>query len=311
LAERIGSVLGRPYEAAKSAYQEDKVAELWIDWVKRQEEGNARVAAVATPAVLRSASDTLAVVVTHYERPSLIFRTLESLALQTDLAFELILVDDGSTSEAALQALDEIGRRTWPFRLKALRRENGYLGAARNTGIRATDARRLIFIDDDNIAFPSLIATLRQAIENTAADIITCQMLIFRETFGEPDLDLLDQGERWAFTGGPQELGLSLNCFGDATGVYRREVFERVGFFHEWRGIGHEDWHLYARAALAGLSIVSLPVPLYWYRRVPTGMLQSTDRYANNKIIWDVYRSAIPPNLRRFVDLSIRNDLAD
>ena len=95
----------------------------------------------------------------------------------------------------------------------------------------------------------------------------------------------------------------------NATGIYRRGVFERVGAFHERRGVGHEDWHLHARAALAGLTIASLPVSLFWYRRGPTGMLMSTDAFANNRIIWDAYREAVPAGLTRLVDLSIRNDV--
>ena len=54
---------------------------------------------------------------------------------------------------------------------------------------------------------------------------------------------------------------------------------------------------------------MSLPVPLYWYRRTEQGMLSSTDRYENSKIIWDVYKAHIGQNLHDLVDLSIRNTL--
>ncbi len=164
-------------------------------------------------------------------------------------------------------------------------------------------------MDDDNAAFPNLVETLVTAQTRTAADIVTCQMAIFRHPVDAPDPNDLYTAERWGFTGGPPELGLSVNCFGDATGIYQRTVFERIGFFHEQRGVGFEDWHLHARAALEGLSILSLPIPLYWYRRVPTGMLMATDLYTNNKIIWGAYASALPRPLQRLVDLSVRNEL--
>ena len=54
---------------------------------------------------------------------------------------------------------------------------------------------------------------------------------------------------------------------------------------------------------------MSLPVPLYWYRRTEQGMLSSTDRYENSKIIWDIYEAHIGQNLHDLVDLSIRNTL--
>ena len=62
-------------------------------------------------------------------------------------------------------------------------------------------------------------------------------------------------------------------------------------------------------APLPTLQLMSLPVPLYWYRRTAEGMLSSTDRYENNKIIWDVYKAHIGQNLQYLVDLSIRNTL--
>ena len=309
LAARLAGLLGRAFAPARSAYSEAEVGARWLAWVAAV--GSTPAAALATgPAMpfLRS-PERIAVVVTHHERPELVEQTLESLAAQTRTNFDLLLVDDGSRSPEAVAGLAALERRAWPFRLVVLRGPNRYLGAARNAGLRATNAERIVFMDDDNLAFPDLVEQLDDALWRTGADIVTCQMSIFRDPRGEPDAAEAFTAERWGFLGGSLELGLSLNCFGDATGMYRRGVFERVGGFHERRGVGHEDWHLHARAALAGLSIVSLPEPLYWYRRAPTGMLMSTDAYANNRVIWDAYAEALPPGLRRFVDLSVRNDL--
>ena len=309
LARRIREALGRPFAPAKPAYEELTVARRWSEWLERQvgreparrpERARSRVPAAPAPSV--------AVVVTHFERPALLRQTLDSLADQTTPDFDLVLVDDGSESLPARRALDDMEARTWPFRLAVLRRPNAYLGAARNAGVRATSAARVVFMDDDNLAFPTLIETLTGAMTETDADVVTCQMAIFTSPGGAPDLDLLEKGERWTFTGGPAALGLSVNCFGDATGMYRREVFERVGYFHERRGVGYEDWHLHARIALAGLRTVSLPVPLFWYRRLITGMHATTDQYENNKLIWDAYEAVMPPELRRLVGLAVRND---
>ena len=300
LAARIGEVLGRPFAPARPAYAEGDVAARWLGWF-------ASLAPAEAPAPARPEA-RIAVVLTHYERPALLLQMLESLAAQTRTDFDLVLVDDGSGSPAAVAGLQAAEVRVWPFRLTLVRQPNAYLGAARNAGIRATAAERIVFMDDDNLAFPDLVERLDAAMTRTGADIVTCQMAIFRDAAAEPEPADLFAAERWGFPGGPVELGLSVNVFGDATGIYRRDVFERVGFFHERRGIGYEDWHLHARAALAGLSILSLPEPLYWYRRVPSGMLMSTDEFDNNRIIWEAYAEALPASLRRLVDLSVRND---
>ena len=300
LAARIGEILGRPFAPARPAYAKGDVAARWLGWF-----ASLAPAELQVPA---RADARIAVVLTHYERPALLAQALESLAAQTRTDFDLVLVDDGSDSPAAVAGLRAAEGRSWPFRLTVLRQPNAYLGAARNAGIRATAAERIVFIDDDNIAFPDLIERLDAAMTRTEADIVTCQMAIFRDVAAEPEPADLFAAERWGFPGGSVELGLSVNVFGDATGIYRRGVFERVGLFHERRGIGYEDWHLHARAALAGLSILSLPEPLYWYRRVPSGMLMSTDEFDNNRVIWDAYAEALPASLRRLVDLSVRND---
>jgi glycosyltransferase involved in cell wall biosynthesis/GT2 family glycosyltransferase len=320
LAGRICDILSQPFLPATSAYHQEDVARHWLTWIGAQVLHLSHIDAISVAPVTTSSDDhsglraggdagRVAVILTHHERPQLLNQTLRSLALQTDPHFDVILVDDGSRSASALQNLDAIEGDNWPFTLRVLRRKNKYLGAARNAGIQETTADRLIFMDDDNIAFPDLVEVLSRAQQSLDADIVTCQMAIFREPNGEPDLDLLGTGERWCFTGGPTELGLSVNCFGDATGIYKRRVFDKIGLFHEWRDIGHEDWHLHARASLNGLKHVALPLPLYWYRRAAGGMLHTTDQVDNNRIIWDLYREALPARLSRLIDLSIRNDL--
>ena len=304
LAARLAQVVGARFEPARPAHEEAGVAARWLDWFERVAPPPRVAAPLAAPP-----RERVAVVVTHYERPALLEQTLDALAAQTRLDFELVVVDDGSRSPAATAALADAESRRWPFRLRVLRGPNRYLGAARNAGLGATEAERIVFMDDDNLAFPNLVERLDDAMTRTGADIVTCQLAVFRDPVAEPDPGDLLGAERWGFAGGSAELGLSVNCFGDATGIYRRSVFQRVGGFHERRGVGCEDWHLHARAALAGLSIVSLPEPLFWYRRVSTGMLLSTDSHANNRVVWDAYAAALPPALRRFVDLSVRNDL--
>ncbi|WP_129221391.1 glycosyltransferase [Lichenibacterium ramalinae] len=302
LAARIGAVLGQSFAPARPAYAEADVAARWIAWL------DGVAARPAPPPAPVRPGERIAVVLTHHERPALLVQTLESLAAQTRTDFDLVLVDDGSLSPDAIAGLRAVESRAWPFRLDVVRQANGYLGAARNAGIRATRAERIVFMDDDNLAFPDMIERLDAAMSRTGVDILTCQMAIFRDAAAEPEPADLFAAERWGFPGGSVELGLSVNVFGDATGMYRRRVFDSIGFFHERRGVGYEDWHLHARAALAGLSILSLPEPLYWYRRVPSGMLMSTDEFDNNRVVWNAYAEALPASLRRLVDLSVRND---
>jgi glycosyltransferase involved in cell wall biosynthesis len=58
-----------------------------------------------------------------------------------------------------------------------IRQENRYLGAARNASIGHTDTPYIIFLDDDNIPFPNMIAsTIRENISPQLAPILDLLM---------------------------------------------------------------------------------------------------------------------------------------
>ncbi|MBS0320294.1 MAG: glycosyltransferase, partial [Proteobacteria bacterium] len=164
-----------------------------------------------------------------------------------------------------------------------IRQANRYVGAARNAGIRAAGTTFVILLDDDNVAFPDMVRSLRTAIERTQADVVTCGLRHFHDATNAPSAAL--PADDHVFSGGPLLLGAIHNCFGDASGIYRRAVFDRIGAFHERSGVSFEDWHLHLRVVAAGLRLVSLPEPLVWYRIRPASMLRSTRRYDNARVI--------------------------
>jgi hypothetical protein len=56
--------------------------------------------------------------------------------------------------------------------------------------------------------------------------------------------------------------------------LVRRRLLEELGGFTEDFGIGHEDFELFAKAALAGYRVLSVPEPLFWYRIAENSMLR-------------------------------------
>jgi GT2 family glycosyltransferase len=93
---------------------------------------------------------------THGRRDSLL-RVLRALARQTAPAgtFEVVVICDGDVdgSAAACQAL------ALPYSLRVLAQENQGPAAARNRGVAAATAPLIIFLDDDVVPDPALIAT--------------------------------------------------------------------------------------------------------------------------------------------------------
>lgn len=302
LAGKLREVLSAPsWEALRPAYDERDIADRWLSWLAEQ----APKALPAPKLVTKPHPPDTTVVITHFERPRLVEQTLRALAMQSDPLFDVVLVDDGSQSKAALAFLERASRGIAGLSIKVVRQSNKYLGAARNEGIRHAEGSFVIFLDDDNIPFPNMVEVFRRAAYASRADIVSCQMQLFRDPTGEPDLGNLISGERWAFPGGPLALAVIQNCFGDATAIYRRELFERIGGFHEIPGVTHEDWQLHLRAYLEGLSLISLPLPLFWYRLAPDSMTRTTNYSANMRVVASSLYEKVPPHLSKIVDFMI------
>jgi Glycosyl transferase family 2 len=114
------------------------------------------------------ATTRVSVVITTFNRASVLPRAVLSVLDQEGIDLELIVVDDGSTDETA--AL--LSRLEDP-RLVVLRRPNGGLGAARNTGLARASGAWVAFLDDDDVALPGWLAAL-SSMTDPAAGAVFC-----------------------------------------------------------------------------------------------------------------------------------------
>lgn len=92
------------------------------------------------------APPVVSVIITTYNRATLLSRAVESVLNQAHKDFELIVVDDASTdnTRTVVNHFDD-------ERLKYVRHDkNRHLSAARNTGIKRADGRYVAFLDDDD-----------------------------------------------------------------------------------------------------------------------------------------------------------------
>jgi GT2 family glycosyltransferase len=89
----------------------------------------------------------IAVVIPTFNRRAALARVLEELGRQSlaPTLFEVVVVDDGSTDGTA----DWLHGRTFPYALRVVAGEHGGPSRARNLGIEAARAPRVLFLDDD------------------------------------------------------------------------------------------------------------------------------------------------------------------
>jgi glycosyltransferase involved in cell wall biosynthesis len=98
----------------------------------------------------------LSVIVPSHNRRDLLERCINTLREQTQhpASFELIVADDGSTDGTA----EAIERLDTPFALRVLKLDKVGKSAALNAAIEAAGGEVCLFLDDDVVASPELIA---------------------------------------------------------------------------------------------------------------------------------------------------------
>lgn len=113
----------------------------------------------------------ISVIMLTYNRENMVSRAIESILRQTYRDFEFIIVDNGSTDHSG-QIADAYADRD--RRIRVIHREQGNIGAGRNTGLDAARGEYITFIDDDDWAEPDFLEFLLKLLEENQADVSIC-----------------------------------------------------------------------------------------------------------------------------------------
>jgi glycosyltransferase involved in cell wall biosynthesis len=178
----------------------------------------------------------ISVILPAHNRAWSLRAAIESVLEQDYPAFELIVVDDGSTDETP-ELLAEFGHR-----LRGVRQPHRGVSAARNRGIREARGALVAFLDSDDRWLPGKLAA---------------QAAFFAD---HPDALICQTEERWIRRGvrvNPRRRhrkrsgmifipSLELCLVSPSAVMVRRDLFDRVGGFDE-RLPACEDYDLWLR----------------------------------------------------------------
>lgn len=113
----------------------------------------------------------ISVVMPIYNRQSLVAAALESALKQTYPAYEIIVVDDGSTDDSPLvieQIAEDLEKKRSKTEkgpeLKLIRQRNSGPSAARNAGIAQAQGDYVAFLDSDDLWYPWTLQCYARAI---------------------------------------------------------------------------------------------------------------------------------------------------
>lgn len=227
--------------------------------------------------------------ITHFERPEKVIAAITSAIRQTYNNLEIVVVDDGSRSEATRTSLPQIRAMLDKVGGRLIERENGYLGAARNTIARSTDSDYLVFLDDDDLLFPDAVQRMVRAAQRTGAEVINC-LNYFLDVQERSKYELRPESWQGKVSyiplGGPLSVSHLANHFGAATALIRRDFFDSIDGYTEIQRVGYEDYELFLRVVQAGGRIAILPEPLYLYEVGKPSMVSTTSRVENKRRVF-------------------------
>ena len=182
----------------------------------------------------------------HFNRVELLKETLHSIQAQNYSAWEVIVVDDGSTDEQ-WGALQNLGSE----RIRILRRLDGYKGPSRcrNLGAAAAAGDFLVFVDSDDLLAPwCLERRINEVVQHLDADFWVFQVMLFKHNPGDIDLG-------WNRLEGENDLDRFLRPdppWHTTSPIWRRRAFLDIGGFNE-KVFGWDDADLHIKALLHGL----------------------------------------------------------
>ena len=239
---------------------------------------------------------TVSVIIPAYNAAPWIAETIDSVLNQTFQDFEVIVVDDGSTDATA-----EIVEN-YKSQVQYLYKNNGGVGSARNTGICAAKGRYIACVDADDLWLPEKLEVQIQLLQKDhSLAWVYSDGLIF-ENNGNQNLHLFSQSAY--MTSGDVLRPILLQDFIPCpTPVFKRDIFENVGFFEEDISLQSvADWDMWLRIA-AKYPVGFIDKPLVKYRRHSTSMTGTNTIQSSLKSRLTVVERAILREPERLGDL--------
>lgn len=205
----------------------------------------------------------VSVVVPAYNAEAFLGQALQSILGQQYRPLEILVVDDGSTTEAGVQLAESFGP---PVRV--IRRQHVGHAAARNAGVAAADGEYLAFLDADDLWSHDKLRTQVEYLEShPEVDLVMGRI----QNFHSPELTDQQKSELTS----PLEPA---EGYKQCAMLVRRSAFNRVGPLDDQLVAGDfAEW--LARATDGGLNTAHIP-QIQVYRRLHANNVGRTGRRA-------------------------------
>lgn len=203
----------------------------------------------------------ISVVIPTYNSSPLVVEAVASVLAQTFPAYEVIVVDDGSTDDTAERMAG------FSDRVRYIRKENGGVSTARNRGMAEATGDGIAFLDADDVWHPKKLE-LQKGVLLERPDLGLIGTRLYDWPGGHPVVQTVPNPEVDTI---PLNALVVRNSLVTSTILARAEVLRAAGQFDiELRGPeDHDFWIRVAKITKVG----NLPMALTGYRSATPGSL--------------------------------------
>ena len=204
----------------------------------------------------------ISVIVPFYNNEKFIEQTIKSILNQTFPHYEILIIDDGSTNEIALEKLEEV--KKLDKRIKVFHKQNEGLAMTRDYGASKSDerAKYFMFIDDDDLIEPIFLECGYWALETNKK-----AAWAYSDSVGFSSLEYT-----WNKYFSSEKMKKENDIISAA--LVRKEDFFLVNGYSLREKAVNEDWNFWLKLLAKEKFPVHMSFYGEWYRRKENGELQ-------------------------------------
>jgi alpha-1,6-rhamnosyltransferase len=255
---------------------------------------------------LPSSAARVSVVMPCYNTAAYVEAALGSVYGQTQLPYDVIVVDDGSTDDT-FQVLERLQRR-WGFTL--LQQANQGVSAALNLGLSVARGDYVITPDSDDVLLPDAIAIRSTYLDQHPGVGLVGGKVIYTDVRGaETKREACRGVQTYRFC----DVLTQALAVGAPVAMYRMAALRSVGFYDP--AIRIQDFQITLRLAHAGYGIACLPAYITRYRRHPASLSRKYRQQLDHDLAaiepyrgypdWSAARTAV---INKALKYSVRQD---
>ena len=113
----------------------------------------------------------LSIIIPTYNVEKYINSTINSLIAQTEIEFETVIVDDGSTDET-IKVVEQLIKENNLNNYILIKKTNGGVSSARNEGLSVASGKFIMFLDGDDYVAIDLVQNIYKQIDEKVSDVI-------------------------------------------------------------------------------------------------------------------------------------------